>query len=145
MILFLDFDGVLHPFPKPENPTQLFVNRGRLECVLFDYPRTEVVISSTWRENYSLTELKALFSPSIRNRIVGVLPVIQIHTLADMEAIRFKEIQLFLSGSEKPWLALDDDADLFPASCPNLIHCEDGFGKKEESKLRAALAITGGF
>jgi hypothetical protein len=36
-------------------------------------------------------------------------------------------------------MALDDDAALFPAECPNLIVCDDGFGAREEASLRAAL------
>lgn len=139
MILFLDFDGVLHPFPTPVDPTQLFINLGRLEQVFRDYPHTRIVISSTWREKHSFAELTALFSPDIRNRIIDVLPVIEIHSLADMEAIRFREISKYLNGREDNWIALDDDPDLFPKDCANLIHCIDGFGDEEEEQLRNAL------
>jgi len=39
VLLFLDFDGVLHPFPVPADATQLFCNLPRLEAVLRDYRR----------------------------------------------------------------------------------------------------------
>ncbi|GGI55636.1 HAD domain-containing protein [Oxalicibacterium solurbis] len=143
MILFLDFDGVLHPFPTPEDSSQLFVNRDRLESVLRDYPNVNVVISSTWRESLSLSALAALFSSDIQSRIVDVLPVIEIHSLADMEAIRFREIHQYLNGSSDNWVALDDDLDLFPSGCANLIQCVAGFGDAEAKKLRSFLSAEG--
>lgn len=39
-------------------------------------------------------------------------------------------------------MALDDDARLFPAGCPNLLLCERGFGEAEAIKLRTALLIV---
>ncbi len=88
MILFLDFDGVLHPFPKPNDPAQLFVNLDRLEGVFREYPDMQIVVSSTWRESHTLLELKALFSSDLRGRVIDVLPRIQVRGLADMENIR---------------------------------------------------------
>lgn len=52
MILFLDFDGVLHPlFTLPElspEESRPFCYLPRFAAVLHDYPHVEVVISSTW-------------------------------------------------------------------------------------------------
>jgi hypothetical protein len=143
MILFLDFDGVLHPFPKPQDSNHLFVNRDRLEGVLRDYPDVNVVISSTWRESLSLAELAGLFSADIQSRIVGVLPVFEIRSLADTETIRFREISQYLNGSADRWVALDDDPDLFPNNCANLIQCDTGFGDAEEKRLRSFLSAEG--
>lgn len=51
MILFLDFDGVLHPlFTLPElspEESRPFCYLPRFAAVLHDYPHVEVVISST--------------------------------------------------------------------------------------------------
>lgn len=44
---------------------------------------------------------------------------------------------------ERPWVALDDDARLFPADCPNLILCTNGFGDEEEEALRCRLEGVG--
>lgn len=73
MILFLDFDGVLHPefCHQGEKP---FCHRDKLEMILRDHPQVEIVISSMWRQTRSLTELQALFPPDIGARIVGVTP-----------------------------------------------------------------------
>ncbi|MFZ3000646.1 MAG: HAD domain-containing protein [Undibacterium umbellatum] len=54
MILFLDFDGVLHPEPCYDK-TQLFSCLPRLEAILRDFPTVQIVISSTWRKNWSIT------------------------------------------------------------------------------------------
>lgn len=140
MILFLDFDGVLHRFPTPKDPSHLFVNRERLENVLRDYPSVQIVISSTWRESHSLASLMTLFSPDIQRRIVGILPVIEISSLTDTEAVRFREIKQYLNGRTDSWVALDDDPDLFTKDCVNLIHCVDGFGDVEEKSLRNFLS-----
>lgn len=49
MILFLDFDGVLHPFfprsDRTDEENQLFEYLSRLEKVLRDYPICRIVIS----------------------------------------------------------------------------------------------------
>ena len=58
-ILFLDFDGVLHP-----DGIALFSRLGLLEEYLLKMPEIEIVISSTWRETQGFDELKNYFSPS---------------------------------------------------------------------------------
>lgn len=137
-ILFLDFDGVLHPFPMPTDPAQLFCNLPRLEAVLRDFPDVQIVISSSWREDRSLAELASLFSPDITSRVIGVLPVIEIGSLTDVAAVRYREIERFLEALDDPaqWIALDDDTALFPSNCSHLVQCEDGFGIAEERALR---------
>ena len=52
MILFLDFDGVLHP----EGEDHIFKGGvdfcflPRLEALLREFPQVKIVISSSWRE-----------------------------------------------------------------------------------------------
>ena len=53
--VFLDFDGVTHPWSQAEDFRCLPV----LEAVLRDYPETRVVISSDWRTLFSLPKLVA--------------------------------------------------------------------------------------
>lgn len=139
-LLVLDFDGVLHSFPMPVDPVHLFSNLPRLEAVLRDFPDVQLVISSSWRESHSLPELAALFSPDIAKRIIGVLPIIEIQSLADAEAVRYREVMQFLDNDVCCWIALDDDPYLFPDGCPNLIECKEGFGREEEAKLRKLLS-----
>ena len=70
-ILFLDFDGVLHG-----EWDALFSKRELFEHYLQQMPQVDIVISSTWRELYSLERLKEHFHISLRDRIIGVTPIL---------------------------------------------------------------------
>ena len=64
MILFLDFDGVLHPeYSDRAVPDEIaFCHLPRFEAVLRDFPNVEIVISSTWRYHLPLDALRERFS-----------------------------------------------------------------------------------
>ncbi len=149
MILFLDFDGVLHPFfPLPDLPDDenaFFSYWPRLLRVLDDFPSVDVVVSSSWRTSENLM---AQVPESLRRRIVGLTPEIKRRTRKQYpsnfvpEPIRYLEIQRYLkTHKQEPthWIALDDDPLLFPAACPQLILCSMGFGVSEEAILRRRL------
>ena len=72
-ILFLDFDGVMHPEFCHES--KHFVHLDTFEAVMRVASHVELVISSTWRHKRSLDELKALFSTDIAARIIGATPL----------------------------------------------------------------------
>jgi hypothetical protein len=72
-ILFLDFDGVLHPLHCPAS--QHFCYLNQFEATIEKFPNVELVISSTWRTQRSSTELKGFFSKSVADRIVGMTPL----------------------------------------------------------------------
>lgn len=57
MILFLDFDGVMHPV----NQVDLFCREEHLARVLRDFPGIDIVISSSWRETHTLKNMKTFF------------------------------------------------------------------------------------
>ncbi len=68
MLIFLDFDGVLHSAHSRPNATlfsqipifEQFFNQA-------EYADCQFVISSTWRINRSLDDLRAYFSPDFRH------------------------------------------------------------------------------
>lgn len=69
--MFLDFDGVLHP--ATVDPGQVHLNFQQLpllEFLLREVPSVVVVISSSWRLQRPLSELRGLFSPDIPARII---------------------------------------------------------------------------
>jgi hypothetical protein len=137
-ILMLDFDGVLHPSQGTAVPD--FAWASRVANVLAEHP-CEVVISSTWREHYSLEQLQALLPETISKLVVGVLG-------ADCPPPwgRYKTILAWVSerAPGTSWRALDDTAAEFPPECPELIHCPHGAGldKPAEAKLRSWLAYA---
>jgi hypothetical protein len=136
LILFLDIDGVLHPLNREHG---VFSCEGHLARVLDDFPAVEIVISSAWRLEYELKILRTFFLTNLRNRIIAVTPALELPDDADIMESRHREIQSYLSGRSLTWLALDDDARLFPSDCAQLVLCEDGFGEIEERVLRDKL------
>lgn len=137
ILLFLDIDGVLRPYEHRQFPVFPFL--PRLENLLREFPDVSLVITSTQRELMLWMAVKEIFSPEIAQRIVGATPVHELRDVEDIAESRYREILAFLAGSNANWLALDDDATLYPADCPQLIECANGFTEKEESALRLAL------
>ncbi|HJV87701.1 MAG TPA: HAD domain-containing protein [Noviherbaspirillum sp.] len=139
MIVFLDFDGVLHPFHRPDGAFSL---RREFERVMRDYGEVDIVISSTWREAHALEELRAMFAPDIGERIIDVTPVC---SCLKHEYVREAEILRWLheAGREaEAWVAIDDTAWFFSPGCANLIlvNTETGFNFATERELRRRLA-----
>jgi hypothetical protein len=145
MILFLDFDGVMHP----ANQSDLFCREEHLARVLHDFSSVEIVISSSWRETHALKNMQTFFLTELQNRIVGVTPVIEIRESADLPGVRLREIIQYLGDTgnqHRRWVALDDSPELFSPSCPELVLCDGnhGFGRVAEQALRAALGSQSG-
>ena len=97
-------------------------------------PDAEVVVSSTWREDHTLDQLRGFFSQPLRNRISGVTP-----SLDDGYEIggRQKEILSYLSNEGLSdttcyWVALDDIAMFFEDSCQNLVLTDSSIGFTEQ-------------
>lgn len=146
MVIFLDFDGVLHPFfPRrdlPDAENQLFSFLPRLETVLRDFAEVKIVISSSWREHRPWAKVIHPFSPDIAARIIGATPIMKGKVPPNPNHPRYAEILDFLNKnglSKERWVALDDDADIYPEDCQSLIVCADGFREAEEIKLREIL------
>ena len=150
MIVFLDFDGVLHPEPCADD--ELFCHLPSIEEVLREFPHVLVVISSAWRLAYRhrpISRLRKYFSQDIARRIVGMTPD---YRRAD-EAMAPRGLGLFLRQWECigwfrphrppgiPWIAIDDRDYLFQPCCSNLILCDSaiGFTAAHAGELRARL------
>ena len=86
VVLFLDFDGVLHPYRDGPGTHQLvnekikglsancFSCLGRFEQWLHRHPSVEVVFSTSWRLYVPVTELRSYFSPELRQRLKACTP-----------------------------------------------------------------------
>jgi hypothetical protein len=132
MILFLDFDGVLHhenvTLHKCKSPTarrylkdherryltvtgreyvkgpNLFEYADQLAACLAPYPDIQIVISSSWREHRP---------PSLADRVIGQTPYCDKYGGVGS---RLSEILAYLDGNalaSRPWIAIDDQAQLF--------------------------------
>jgi hypothetical protein len=129
MILFLDFDGVLHseyiPGATPSQNKSLPEDFSQLpvfEAVMREFRNLRIVISSSWRQRYSLDELKAMFSEDIRHQIIDVTPTLPRRS----EGHRQREIEAWMQrhaeGGE--WIALDDWPPLFDQDCSDVFFTE---------------------
>lgn len=145
MFLFLDFDGTLHPenYPGADSGADL-CHLPRLEALLREFPDVEIVVSSTWRERMSLEELRSLFAPDIRSRVVGTtaLPVrVDGYARATCEA----EIVAWLKANgrqDTEWVALNDADWQFDEHRHRLVLCSPltGLDAESEAALRVHLA-----
>ena len=138
MILFLDIDGVLHPSSgsTPFVPACVSV----LETLLSDCPDIEIVITSSWREEKSLPELKALLGTQIGSRVIGITPVIDEPFL---HHVRFHETQAYLADSDQPdapWVAVDDEIGNYPPDSPVVItDRRTGLTDSDGQRLKALI------
>jgi hypothetical protein len=132
-VLFLDFDGVLHPTTHGSN---LLSQLPLLESAIESHD-CALVISSSWRFHLEIEDLKKHFSSSVRNKIVGVTGEAYIGAYA-----RFHEINAYvLHHGVKDWRALDDSYWEFPQGCSQLIRCNPntGLSKLEVNQLQTWL------
>jgi hypothetical protein len=139
VLLFLDYDGVLQTPALPDFIDFEFL--PRFERLLREYPQVGVVVTSTHRDGASLRQLQMLYSRDIQPRVIGATP-----DLIDgrKDGGRYQEILAYLQATgwaAKPWIALDDDAWLYPQGCPQLLLTSkyEGFDDLIEEELRARL------
>ena len=131
-LLFLDFDGVLHPSTvTAEQPlfcrAALLVEASALAQLDFD-----IVISSSWRHHFSLQALLEPLPSAIREKVVGTTGPAHIGKWS-----RFQEIQRYrMQHGNPPWRALDDSRYEFPPDCAELIWCNPNYGLVEADGAR---------
>jgi hypothetical protein len=133
MRIYLDFDGCLH---RAGRDKVMFEHIEALETILREHPHAHVVISSSWREEHSLDEMRSYFADDVQHQIVDVTPVLA-------GSRRHAEILQHLkdTGYSDNYIVLDDAASEFPASWPPLLLCDPnrGFDVEKQSELRRLL------
>jgi len=146
-VLFLDFDGVTHPEPCFQDV--VFCRMHLIEAVLLAFPAVDIVISSSWRDHYPLSELQEFFCEKLRPRVVGVTPSIKNPSRDWLpghvpQFERQWEIETWMKANRPwstPWLAIDDRAHWFMPDCPNLLLLDslEAFTDEHQAPLRAML------
>ena len=123
MILFLDFDGVLHPQP---NDGAQFSNAPRVWELLARHPEVSIVFSTGWRFEHPVDSLRGFATAQggehLADRFIDATPLLR-HD-AD-EQSRERDCLAWLAANKRdgePWLALDDMPGLFSRGVPNLYH-----------------------
>lgn len=141
--LFLDFDGVLHPFfpvaSKTDAENQHFSCVKAFERAVRDCPSpVRIVISSTWRVKHSLFEIKERFSRDIQKLIVGVTPRLD---NSNEPGGRLAEVRQWLETNQLTdarWVGIDDYPELYGEGV--VVACNDEFSHRERDLLLAAVA-----
>jgi len=134
-IVYLDFDGVLHPTSLV---TEGLLSRVHLLEHLFENGCASIVISSSWRFTHSLPALQAKLPSILAKSVIDMTgdAIIGKHA-------RYQEIINHVHSLEGPidWRALDDSYCEFPSNCQELIRCNPntGIGPKEIAQLNVWL------
>jgi hypothetical protein len=134
MRIYLDFDGCMHRVGRDKI---MFEHINAFGLILHDYPNAEVVISSSWREEFSLRQLRDFFPDDVALRVVDVTPVL-------LGATRYDEIMQHLQATRfsSKYIVIDDDPAQFPNGWPPLILCNptQGLDTKMQRCLRRLLS-----
>jgi HAD domain in Swiss Army Knife RNA repair proteins len=134
-VLFIDFDGVLHPSPEHGSlgPSALYMQVGPLGWLpllcgaLREHGDVEVVVHSSWRDVFSVEELSEMLS-DLGERRIAVAPPGARHSAI--------EAWLRAEGEGIEYLVLDDDASEFPHPAPSwLVICNPKSGISGEGIL----------
>ena len=160
MIVFLDFDGVLHP-EDTDIKADLLSRLPLVEEVLREFPSAEIVISSAWRLNWphqtlATLELRRHFAEDIAPRVIGVTPnFIHLDRRNAPDGLylyrRQWECEMWMRAHRPPctpWMALDDRAYWFRPFSEHLMEFErnTAFTPEHQPEFRARLkAMQGGW
>ena len=125
LVLFLDFDGVLHP--ASARPEERFSRVALLERSLAEHD-CSIVVSSSWRFHHDFEALIEPLPVALRRRVTGVTGEARFGRWP-----RHQEILAFLREAAQPvdWRALDDSVNEFPPGCRELIACDPNVGLDE--------------
>jgi hypothetical protein len=162
LILYLDFDGVLHHenvlwhprvgayLSAPEH-FKLFQHVDLLDRVLEPYPRVQIVLSTSWVRQYGCAKASKNLSPGLRSRVVGATFHSMMNEQAFAELPRGVQVTNDVRRRQPlRWLALDDDYQRWPSEAlANFVRTHEHLGlsdpcvlKEFETKLRAMCEGT---
>jgi hypothetical protein len=120
-VLFLDFDGVLHP--TLSQGRDLF-SRADALAVVVGHWKPAVVISSSWRFHDRFEDVVGRLPQAIAAQVVGATGPAMMGRHA-----RWNEIRACCArNGYRDWRALDDSAFEFPTPCAELIRCDGAIG-----------------
>lgn len=151
VILGLDIDGIFHPEGCP--PDIEWVHLEKFQEAMRLVQEVSIVITSNWRFDNTLVELRSFFAPDIARRIIGVTPNLFREESRYTRGLRQRELEAWVAehAPDVPWLALDDRFAEFDDECPGLLlvpNSQDGgiglqFEHLEELERRLRGLVAG--
>ncbi len=145
MLIFLDYDGVLHPDAvyrrldghiELRAPGELFMWAPVLNEALAPYPDLSIVLSTSWVRELGFRRALAFLPAHLAGRVIGATWHSAMSTTTDGiiawdQQSRFDQISAHLNrqAGAMPWLAIDDDAVEWPSDKrQNLIQTDPMLG-----------------
>lgn len=141
MILFLDFDGVLHPQP---NDGAQFSNAPRVWELLARHPEVSIVFSTGWRFEHPVDSLRGFATAQggehLADRFIDATPLLR----HDAETgSREQDCRAWLAANRHsgPWLALDDMPSLFEPDSAHLypVNAKRGLMHYDVERISALI------
>lgn len=150
-VLYLDFDGVLHPYPVDEleiPKDTLFQFVPLLESLLEPFPQVKIVLSTTWAKNKTGPGALLYLPPGLQQRVVGATWDQETRSYRVLEAERGRQLSRYEQIAadvawRKPsaWFALEDDIKAWPGEqYHHLGWCWRTIGLKEPRVQEALQA-----
>lgn len=139
-VIYLDFDGVLHPdgayrtkngiVLKNYPGHSLFENSVLLAELLAPYPSVKLVLSTSWVKELRFSEALKRLPFSLKSKVIGATW----HTRMDARIwntlTRYQQVQQHATRHDVAmWIALDDDTDDWhPRALHHVIPCDTRYG-----------------
>lgn len=134
ILVFIDFDGVIHPIRSSARSVMDPLGDWRqgdwghvlsLAAVLAAFPESRAVVSSHWRFFYPKEDIARMLHP-----------IKVFDTTGPDGHTRYREIADYMLGSKTPWLAIDDNDDMWPDEERwRLVHCKPWVGLDDPTRL----------
>ena len=159
MILFLDFDGVLHPDsaylvkgrPTLKGKGGLFMWAPLLIKTLADFPEIQIVLSTSWARELSFNRARRWLPKELRARVVGStwhsamsFKREGFRSLATWwdEATRYQQIKRYAGRAGlTDWVAIDDQPEGWGADdLGKLVHTHSETGLSDPVVLAVLAA-----
>lgn len=154
-VLFLDFDGVLHPDAafrtkhgiELRAAGELMMHAEVLRGILNDFPRVRISLSTSWVRMLGYQRARAALPEGLQDRTVSATWHSRMRATAregyDLYT-RYEQIcgAVARAGITR-WIAIDDDPDFsWPAGDARLVRCDPNMGlgsQATQDELRAKL------
>ncbi len=159
-ILFLDFDGVLHPDAafrtklgiELSAPGKLMMHAEVLQNILQEFPRVRISLSTSWVRMLGYQRARAALPAGLQERTVSATWHSRMRTTAREGYDFFTRYEQICGAVTRAgitrWVAIDDDPDFsWPRHDDRLVRCDPNVGLGSEQtqlELRAKLHLLFG-
>lgn len=145
-ILFLDYDGVLHPddvycikgqVVLKNNNILLFEWSPLLAEALRPHPQVRIVLSTNWVRIFGFEEARDRLLIELQQRVIGSTWHSSFDLIRWARLSRYEQIAQYLQRhSVKRWLAIDDDVQIWGEEhLEQLIELDPAQGLTQPGKL----------